>query len=878
MPSTRELISDDFRRLNWRSVGPALMAGRVAALCFEPDSSKTYYVGYATGGIWKTDNMGTTFKPIFDNEETACIGAIQVAHAPADWKGWEGDDKKLSKKAKTEKGKGQIIWVGTGEGNNRNSSSWGNGVYRSTNGGESWDHLGLEDTHDIPSMAVDPRDPDVCYVAALGHLWGTNKERGVYKTTDGGKTWKPVLQIDEKHGCCEVHIDPENPDTLYACMHARLRTSYSFTSGSEKGGIFKTTNGGKTWKKLTKGLPKQTGRIGMDVFDSDSKVLIATIESKEGGTSDIRDDRSKTGGVFRSEDGGASWKRMSVRTPRGWYFGTIYFDPKDSQRVYQLGWYTEVSDDGGATFRRGFGDKMHVDMHALLVNPNDTDHVVNGSDGGVYQTLDKGKNWVFFNTMAVGQFYNVSFDLSEPYRLIGGLQDNGTWVGPSSGTLESNDRDDTPKAGTTNADWQHVLGGDGFHGEFDPTNEDVVYAEWQGGNITRINLKTGEKRKVAPAPAEGQPRVRFNWNSPFFISPHDPKTIYLVGNHVFKLTQRGDKWKQISPDLTTNNIDKAVTVGSTAETHCTVVTLAESELKKGLIWAGSDDGLIHVSENGKDWKNVTPKAVGGLYVSRIDASHHNASTAYASVDGHRSDNMDPLILMTKDMGKTWKDITSDLPKGWSVKVVREDRFNPEVIYAGTEQGIFVSVNRGGSWVKMHGKNLPTVPVDDIKQHPLTKDLIIGTHGRSIWVMDDASMVSSLSKKAMSAKLHVFDVVPAKPRYFGEYGGLWTDQIFRALNRPKGAVINYWINTYDEDEVSVTIKNASGVVVRTLKGTAGPGLNRVVWDLEPKEQLKLADKGQEPWMPHFVEPGIYSAEIKSGKTKVKTEIEVLPMDQ
>jgi photosystem II stability/assembly factor-like uncharacterized protein len=854
------------------------MAGRVSALAFEPGNAKTFYVGYATGGVWKSDNLGITVTPIFEKEKTACIGSIQVAHAGADWPGWEGDDKKLTKKKREEKGKGKIIWVGTGEGNNRNSSSWGCGMYRSTDGGTTWDHLGLENTHDIPSLALDPRDPDVCYAAALGHLWGHNKERGVYKTTDGGKTWIPVLQIDDKTGCCEVHIDPKNPDTVYAAMHYRLRTAYSFHSGSEKGGIYKSTNGGKTWKKLTKGLPKNTGRIGMDVFESDPNILIATVESKDGGSADIRDDRSKAGGVFRSEDGGKSWDRLSVRTPRGWYFGTIYLDPKDSQRVYQLGWYTEVSDDGGKTFRRGFGDKMHVDMHALIINPDDTDHIINGSDGGTYQTFDKGKNWQFFNTHAVGQFYNVSYDLSDPYRIIGGLQDNGTWVGPSSGTrLDDQDDGVTIKTGTTNADWENVLWGDGFHGDFDPTNPDIVYGEWQGGNITRINIKTGKKEVVAPAPAEGQPRVRFNWNSPFFVSHHDPKVIYLGGNHVFKLTARGSKWKQISPDLTTNDIKKAVTVGSTAETHCTVVTLSESELQKGLLWAGSDDGLIHVTQDdGKNWADVTPKLTKGRYISRIDASHHDTKTAYASVDGHRSDDMEPCIIATSDSGRTWKAITADLPKGNSVKVVREDKWNPDVLYAGAEQGMFVSVDRGKAWTKFHGSNLPTVPVDDIKQHPVTKDLIIGTHGRSIWVFDDASLVSGLTSKAMGKAIHAFDVVPAKPRYMRGYGGLWTDQLFRAENRPQGAVINYWLNEYTEDSVEISIANEAGLEVKKLTGTAGPGLNRAVWDLQPKEQMQLADKGEEPWMPHFVDPGTYTATLKLGKKKVKTIVEVLPM--
>ncbi|MCH7904602.1 MAG: glycosyl hydrolase [Armatimonadetes bacterium] len=873
----RELLTTDLRRIKWRSIGPGTMGGRVSALCFEPGNDKTFYAGFASGGLWRTENRGVTFDPIFDKEITSSIGSVGVADAPADWSGWSKEDKKLGKRKREEKGRGAIIWVGTGEGNSRNSSSWGHGVYRSTDRGKKWTHCGLENTHDIPSLAIDPRDPDTCYVAALGHLWGANRERGVYKTTDGGKTWKAVLRIDHDHGCCDVHIDPKNPNTVYACMFYRRRSAHSFASGSAKGGIYKSTNAGKTWRKLRTGLPKTAGRIGIDIFDKDPSVLIATVESKEGGTRDIRDDRSRSGGVFRSENGGRTWKRLSVRTPRGWYFGRIYLDPKNSKRVYQLGWYTEVSDDGGKTFRRGFGDKMHVDMHALIISPRDTDHVVNGSDGGIYQTFDGGKKWQFLNVMAVGQFYNVSFDDSDPYRIIGGLQDNGTWVGPSSGTRQAEDPD-APKTGITNFDWKFVLWGDGFHAEFDPTDEDVVFAEWQGGNITRVNMRTGEFSRVAPHPAEGEPRVRFNWNSPFLVSAHDPKTLYIGGNHVFKLTERGDRWKRISPDLTTNDNEKSDTTGSTAETHCTVVTLAESALKKGLLWSGSDDGLIHVTtDDGKSWSDVTPRQVGGRYVSRIEASHHTQGAAYASVDGHRDDDMDPCILMTTNMGRSWSDISGDLPKGWSVKVVREDLKNKNVLYCGTENGMYVTTNRGKNWVSLKCDNLPTTPVDDIKQHPRTLDLILGTHGRSIWVMDDASMFGQLDAKVMKSKLHAFDPLPAKPRYFLNYGGLWTDQIFRGENRPLGAMINYWVGEYEADEVEIVIENADGNEVRKLTGPAAPGLNRVVWDLQPKEQLQLADKNQEPGQTFFVEPGVYKVKLKAGDETASVEVEVLAMD-
>lgn len=871
----RDLTPDDFKRLPWRSIGPALMSGRVACLAWEPGNPKCFYAGFATGGIWRTENRGTTFTPLFDKEITSSIGSLAVCDAPADWKGWDKDQKKKAKKEREKMGKGRILWAGTGEGNNRNSSSWGNGVYRSTDRGATWEHLGLAETHDIPSLAVDPRDPDVCYIAALGRLWGPNKERGVYKTTDGGKTWNAVLQIDENTGCTQVMVDPKNPDTVYAAMYNRLRTPWSYEGGGTKSGFHKSTDGGKTWKKITKGLPKSVGRIGFDLFPGDPSKIIATVESHEGGTSDIRDDRSRSGGVFRSEDGGATWERKSVRTPRGWYFSKIYFDPKNDQRIYNLGWYVEVSDDGGETFRGGFGEKMHVDMHAYIINPDDPDHMINGSDGGIYQTYDGGKNWKFHNQIAVGQFYNISLDDSDPYRVIGGLQDNGTWVGPSSTNKLADDHKDDTKTGIINSDWQHVLWGDGFHGDFDPTDKDVLYAEWQGGNITRINLRTGEKKRFTPTPAEGQPRMRFNWNSPMFVSKHDPKTLYLGGNHVIKLTQRGEKWEKISGDLTKNEVDKVVTIGSTAETYGTVVSLAESELKKGLLWAGTDDGLIHVTQNdGKKWADITPKTVNGRYISRIEASRHDEGTAYASVDGHRTADYDPCILMTTDMGKSWKDITGDLPEGRSVKVVREDRTNPQVLYCGTESAVFMTPNRGKTWIKINGDKLPTTPVDDIKQHPRTLDLVLGTHGRSIWILDDASMLGKLPADAAKEVLHLFPIADARPEQKIVLGGLWTDDIFRAENRPSGAIITYWVGEYEPEGVTVKILDENDVELASLSGGNAPGLNRVVWDCQAKENLRRNDNGEDPWGPIYVKPGSYKVKVSRGKSKAEGEVEVL----
>jgi photosystem II stability/assembly factor-like uncharacterized protein len=871
----RRLQESDLKRVPWRSIGPAVMGGRIADMAFAPGDTKTFYIGFASGGLWRTTNRGTTFEQLFKTEETSSIGSVAVADAPERWKGWTKDTPVKDRK---KKGKGRIVWVGTGEGNGRNSSSWGNGVYRSVDGGAKFAHCGLEETHDVPRLAVDPRDPDVCYAAALGHLWGHNTERGLYKTSDGGKSWKKVLYLDDKTGCCDVVLDPKRPDTVYAAMYMRLRTAHSFMSGGPVGGIYKSTDAGKTWKKLSGGLPRQTGRIGLDVFPGDPRKVIAVVESTEEGANSIRDDRMRGGGVFVSSDGGEAWARGSVRSPRAFYFSKIKFDPRSSKRVYMLGWTTEVSDDGGKTFREGFANILHADHHAILVSPEDPDHIVIGTDGGASQTFDGGKTWDFLNTIPSGQFYNVSVDGSDPYRVIGGLQDNGTWLGPSA--THKNEAEDkaarTPATGITNSDWQLVNWGDGFHADFDPDDRDVVYGEWQGGNLVRINLATREKRYIAPEAREGEPRHRFNWNSPFFVSRHDGRTIYIGGNCVFKLTERGEKWKRISGDLTTRDPDKMTTVGSNAETHCTLVSLDESPRKRGVLWAGSDDGLVHVTrDDGGSWRNVTPPQARGRYVSRVHASAHVDGRCYVSLDGHRSDDMRPCVLATDDFGRTWKDLTGDLPKRRSVMVVREDLFNAEVLYCGTENACHVSLDRGKTWVKMHGEALPTVPVYDIKQHPRESDLVLGTHGLSIWILDGARWIGELTPEALERPLHLFSVADARPKWFLNYSGQWTHKVFRAANPATGARFDYWVRDYTGDPVKVTVEDSTGTVVKTLAGNNAPGFNRVCWDLVPEEWLQVADQGEDTlFTPFQARPGRYKVKLAMGEHKAEGSFRVL----
>lgn len=877
----RQLRADDLKGLPWRSVGPANMGGRVADLAIAPGNPKTFFVAFATGGLFKTTNNGTTFSPVFDDQATASIGSVAVADAPPDWPGWadEHDDPNPDpNKDPAERGKGKIVWVGTGEGNGRNSSSWGNGVYRSTDGGSTFQHLGLTDAHDIPRLAVDPRNPDVCYVAALGHLWGANDRRGIYKTTDGGKTWNAMLQIDHNTGACDILIDPHNPDTVYAAMYARRRTAYSFQSGGTTGGIYRSHDAGDNWTKLTQGLPAQTGRIGLDVYQKDSRILYAVIESDLGGWSpDAFANDSKEGGLFRTEDRGESWTRVNEMAPRAFYFSKVRIDPKNDRRIYLLGWGLSVSDDEGRHFRAGGARKPHVDMHALVINPNDTDHLLLGSDGGIYLSYDRGKTWDFLNHLAVGQFYNIAIDSSDPYRIGGGLQDNGTWIGPSA-TIWATGRDALGEEGTaiTNHQWDFINNGDGFHVAFHPHDSNLIYAESQGGELVRIQLDTGRRKRLKPAPKEGQDRFRYNWNAPFFISTHDADVLYLAGNYVFRFTERGEKWTRISDDLSTRDPNKIMTVGSDAETHGTVVSLAESPLHKGMLWAGTDDGLIHLTTNdGASWTDVTPELVGGLYVSKIEPSRHQPDTAYAAIDGHRSDDMTPNLIVTTDAGKSWQSIVGDLPQDAPVKVVREDVSNPNVLYAGTERAAFVSIDRGAHWVKLNGKTLPTVAVDDLAQHPREMDLVAGTHGRSIYVLDDASPLSQLSREVLNADLHLFHIADGKPRIYLPYGGIWGDRIFTAKNPPMGARITYWLRDYPGEDVKVAITDANGNSVRELTGSNRPGINRVVWDLQYEKHDKHRNPNEWLRQTQFVPPGQYTATVTLGKRKAKKTFAVLP---
>jgi photosystem II stability/assembly factor-like uncharacterized protein len=839
------LRTDLFKDLALRALGPTNMGGRISDFAADEKRPSTFYAATGTGGLFKTTNGGTTWQAVFEHEKVASIGAVAV---------WQKNT--------------SVVWVGTGESNGRNSSSWGNGVYRSTDAGGTWTHVGLDATRNIARVVVDPADSNVVYVAAMGRLWGENPERGVYKTSDFGKTWSQVLKVDNRTGAVDLVMDPQNPKVLYAALYSRIRKPWSYTGGGTTGGIFKTTDGGGHWTKLTNGLPAVTGRIGLTIGRKKPAIVMAVIESDAGGRLATFQDDSRVGGVFRSEDSGATWKRVSPWTPRGFYFSQIRMQPDDDSRVYLLGFEVWTSDDGGVTFKPKGSKNVHPDHHAMWIDPNDGDHILDGNDGGIYQSRDRGKTWEFVNNLSIGEFYTVTADTLRPYRIGGGLQDNNSWIGPSRGRFKLwSFTDDLGNVGITTADWENLGGGDGFYLQFDPVDPDIVYYESQGADLRRLDLASGRDRGIRPSENEGEKAFRFNWNSPFQVSPHDPKVVWLGGNHLFRLYERGDKWEIASPDLTTMDPERMITSGSAAETYCTIVTLQESEIAKGTIWVGTDDGKLWITRNaGKDWTDLTknlPAEARGLYMSRIEASHHDANTACLAVDGHRTDDTRTLAYRTRDGGRTWTSITGDLPKDTPVKVVREGRWNPKLLLAGTEFGLYVTLDGGLHWFKPTD-DLPTVAVDDVFIHPRERDLLIATHGRGLYSIDDIGALEHWSAAVTDSPATLFPPRDAVAFVYRGQGGFSGQRDYLAKNPGFGAAIDYWVKEWTTQTPSFTVVDSAGKTVRTLTGVGTPGYHRVLWDLQgpPEEKINRADFDG----PIFVKPGPYTVKMTYGKAK------------
>jgi photosystem II stability/assembly factor-like uncharacterized protein len=709
----------------------------------------------------------------------------------------------------------------------------------------------------------------------MGDLWNEGGERGLYKTTDGGKTWRAVLQAPApdtgRVGCGDVVMDPQAPDTLYAALYARRRTPWSFVSGPEasggadRGGIFKSADGGATWTKLGGGLPGSTQRIGLAIHAANPRILYAIVQTTEGGTSGIDEVRSRRGGVFRSDDGGLTWTRRNPLNPRPFYFSQVRVDPVNPDRVYVLGFWLHVSEDGGTSFREDHFQKVHPDNHALAIDARNPKRLLLGTDGGVYQSWDAGARWVHLSTMVAGEFYRINVDMGTPYRICGGLQDNVNWIGPSRTAT---------KDGITNADWIQIYGGDGFYCIFDPDDPDIVYAESQSGFVHRLHLKSGALKSLRPEPTEGEAAFRFHWNSPLVASRHAKGTIYLAGNRVFALTDRGEQWRAISPDLSTRNVDRILAVGSGAETHGVVYALAESPKRAGLLWAGTDDGKLWVTEDtGATWVDLSanlPAAARGQWISRIEPGWHDAATAYVSVWAFRSGNYAPLVYRTADLGRTWQSVAGDLPAGGPVRVVREDPFRAGLLYAGTQFGLFVSLDGGARWTRFGG--IPTVPVDDLLVHPRDRDLVVATHGRSLFIVDDVRPLQDLTPAVLAKPAHLF---PIRAAVGSDLLPGWADWAgsgqFRGANPPPGALITVWLREYSGDKATLSVKTSSGTPVANLTLPGNPGLNRVAWDLKPSKDL-VSDYGSDRGG-FFVQPGEYEVTLTYGTVTETQKVSV-----
>jgi photosystem II stability/assembly factor-like uncharacterized protein len=804
------------KNLKFRNIGPATMGGRVDDLAVVESDPRIIYVGSAAGGIFKTVNGGNTWQPIFDDQSNPSIGDLALAPSNP-----------------------SILYVGTGEANNRQSSSWGNGVYKSMDAGVTWTHLGLQETHHIGRIVVHPTNPDIVYVAALGDLWAPNKERGVYKSTDGGATWTQTLAINENTGVSDIAIDHESPNILYAAAYTRRRTVFGYNGGGPDAGLYRSLDGGAHWTKMAGGLPAtgDIGRCSLDIYRKNTNIVYAEFE------------HATLGGVYRSEDKGATWTRMSDTNPRPSYFSQIRVDPNNDQKVWLGGVNMYMSEDGGRTFVQTRFRDVHSDVHAIWIDPANSDHIVNGNDGGVWVTWDSGRNWRHLNNIALGQFYEIAYDFQKPYHICGGLQDNYSWCGPSA-SLQT--------TGIGNEDWITVQGGDGFHARIDPTDATIIYAESQDGNLSRRDLKTSESKSIRPQEdSDTAPRYRFQWNSPLIISPHDPKTIYYGGNHLFKSTDRGDTWVRLGEDLTTKAVRDEQAIlgklpkrGETLSMHDGVVAwpcitaIAESPVRAGVLYAGTDDGNVQVTRDaGKTWSNVASHMTGvpkGAYVSRIEASNKEEGTVYVTFDNHRSGDFAIYIYASKNHGDSWTKITNGIPpSAGTVHVIREDPANPNLLFAGTEFGLFVTFNRGQGWERMKN-GLPTVPVFDLQIHPREHDLILATHGRSIWIMDNITALEEMagSENVLTSDLHLFTAKPGVEWKMANYRGFLGTGLFLAANPQAGVVLDYFSKT--AGPVRVSVKDKAGNEIRQLTARADAGVvNRLAWDMRSDAPIRPA---------------------------------------
>jgi photosystem II stability/assembly factor-like uncharacterized protein len=816
------------KNFKYRSIGPTRQSGRFVDFAVPSQQPYTFYAATGSGGLWKTTNMGQTFEPIFDYEKVFSIGDIAVA--PSD---------------------PNILWVGTGEANNSRSTYWGDGVYKSVDAGKTWKNMGLKESHHIGRIVIDPKNPDILYVAALGHLYSENPERGLYKTTDGGKTWKKVLDVvvrNKNIGVVDVAMDPTNNSVLYACTFDKVRKPYTYNLGGPGSGIYKTTDAGETWTKLGGGLPGgMLGRIGIDIYLRNPNILYATVEnankkgmSDEEREKELLEDKSSRGmiggEIYRSDDAGKTWKKANPEDqPIGggpaYYYGQIIIDPHDDKVVHVLSAASWGTKDAGKTWQRRplrFGG----DDHALWINPKDSNHMLLGYDHGMGVTFDGGKNWYHPDFLSLAQFYAVGFDMSYPYRVAGGLQDNGSHMGPS-----------TKRGGgpITLEDWQSVGGGDGMYNEFDWKTNRYLYNESQFGPLSRRDLKTGEVKSIAYSRVDR--KMRWNWNSPILVSAHNSDVIYHCGNKVVKSSFRGETWEVISPDLTTND-PKKLTTGKGGDgniQYCTITTFDESPLVAGVLWVGTDDGVVQVTkDDGENWTNVSANIKGnpGYWVSRVEASNHDVGTAYISYTGMRRDDFRAFVYKTTDFGQTWTSIASNLPDE-PINVIREDHKNQNLLFVGTDFAVYVSIDGGKNWTKMKN-NMPTQPVHDLKIHPRENDLIVATHGRGIYITD-ITPLQALTAKVLEKDIALFSI-ESKVKWVNPRRMNSSSSNFAGESEPNGIVINYYLKNAVKEDVKVQVFKGN-MLISEVKGEGDAGINNVLWNMMQRKELSEREKQQ-----------------------------------
>ena len=883
LPATGQAPGGTFEGISARSIGPATMSGRIVDLAVVESDVHVFYVASATGGVWKTTNGGVTFEPVFQDEATHSVGDVVVHQRDT-----------------------SVVWVGTGERASRQSSSWGDGVYKSVDGGRSWQNMGLRDSKHIGRIVLHPDDPEVVFVAAMGHLWGPNEERGLYRSTDGGGTWERVLHVDEDTGAVDVAMDPSDPSILYAATYQRRRRPWGFHGGGPGSALWKSTDGGDTWRQLTNaglanGLPTgDIGRIGIDIHRSDPRIVYVSVEQGERYNASTAYEQ-RLAGVYRSEDRGESWEHMSDWNPRPMYASQITVDPNDDQRIYMVNSYS-WSDDGGRTFTVP-RQSLHGDDRLVWVDPADSDHVMKADDGGLGISWDRGVTWLYATHLPVSQFYRIGADNSFPFRVCGGLQDNGSWCGPS-GTFRSE--------GILNADWIKVGGGDGFRNIVDTTDNRTLYTESQYLGLSRLDLVTGERVSIRPGAPEGFISDRRNWTTwpdltdpgqvlgnamppgnwdgPFILSPHDPNTVYAGLEQLWVSRDRGLNWTSLGnltsgadrrtlevmgerPDSFTLSLDDGIPYWPT------LTEIAESPLEVGVLYVGTDDGQVQVSrDGGGTWTEVSTRLPGlprDTWIGGLEPSRHVAGRIYLTSSNYRNDDYTNYVYVSEDHGGSWSRIDAGLPADRVARTLREDPRNPDVLYLGTELGLFVSLDRGGTWEELD-LGMPTMAFNDLLVHPRDNDLVLGTHSQGIWIVDDVNAFQQMDGTVRAAPAHLFAMEDAwQIRYRSERGHTG-DMIFRGENPPAGGIVDFWLaEGTDASAVSLTVHDAGGGALASIPvpdARAGQ-VNRTVWNL--RMSLGLEDEREDGPQGPPVLPGRYTVRLNAGGLVAEKPMVVRP---